>query len=546
MKTRLARREFLKNAGRGFAAVGIGNAFYDVLLGHILQAAVGAEVSGAAVVSGMNYVHLTLSGAPPRWFFDLPLTPSGQTAQNFVAGNFGTMLETTASGIKPIYQTIKVNNGSGTISLPPVWGMNLNNQNFSTLLPHTAFIRGVDMEINNHGLSNGRQVAPIIGGYSISGMLADVSTMPIPSVVDTSPAAGAFRSRKGLAVSPLSFAEDARARATVNPIGTLLKPFAEFRTGRAVHANDRARLQEQALSAIEAFGEKRGVASSALPKMYENAINLIDEKIISKSADWVSVVDKYRAIIKEALNPKTGTLPGIYDKAIKSSSSSMFRIDVNNLVASDDIRNLLNEKTNIASMAEGFAVMEVLLGVVTSSFTLKMDEMVNLMVGSSLLRLAHDQHNVGSVVSTMYTTLYYRAMLGCLTEFVTSLKRRDIFDQTLIHISSEFNRTPRLDGSGSDHGFMAGNATLISGMLKQNTVIGNIKTDDAALGQYRGTFGVAANYGLDGYKRPIQVNDIALTITSMLQIGNIVTNGRALLQKQGALWVAREGEAKNV
>jgi uncharacterized protein (DUF1501 family) len=139
----------------------------------------------------------------------------------------------------------------------------------------------------------------------------------------------------------------------------------------------------------------------------------------------------------------------------------------------------------------------------------------------------------------------YRGVLGCLTEYVTQLKAKGIFDRTVIHISAEFNRTPKADGTGADHGFMASNTTLISGMVAAPGVVGNIQKASLS-NTYQGTFGVATPYVLDNFNRPIQVNDVARTLSAMLGVDDIVTNGRALLKPENGKWVLRKPEAKNV
>ena len=540
MSIRNSRREFLRRASQSLAIAGISSTFYDVILGRILQAAVASE-SGAAK-SGYNYVHLSLPGGPPRWFFDLPLTPGGQTPSNFIAGGFGTILD----GGKAVYSASKVVTGGKSIYLPPVWNMGLANQRFTDLLPNTVFIRGLDMEINNHPLSNARQVAPIIGGLSISGVMADSSFQPIPSIVDTNnSAATGFRSKKGLANSTINFTERANNRAGENPITNLLTPFAEFRTGRNIHTSQRTRLQEQALAQIEAFGESRGVTANALPQMYENAMELIDQKITSAAAQWVATVDRYRAIISEAIRPNKGSLPGIFDKAVATTKTDAFNFAAGGIrVELADMRDMMDQTTSITKMAEGFAVMEILLDTVTSTFTLGMPPFNSLRTGTALRNATHDQHDIGSSASTMITTLWYRAFLGCLTEFTSRLKARNVFDRTIIHISAEFNRTPKTNHAGSDHGYMAGNTTLITGMVNQNVIMGNIKKDYNST--YRGTFGVASDFTVDGSSRPIQVNDVALTITSMLGVKSVVTNGRPLLKPDGNVWIPKKSEADNV
>ena len=83
-------------------------------------------------------------------------------------------------------------------------------------------------------------------------------------------------------------------------------------------------------------------------------------------------------------------------------------------------------------------------------------------------------------------------------------------------------------------------------MVGECTVLGNIQVASSSK-TYHGTYGIAGIYMPNkNYNRPIQINDVARTITSMLKVDDVVTNGRPLLEPQGALWVApRNKEAKN-
>lgn len=542
MKTNFARREFLRRSALTIGGLGVSSAVFESIIAQFFARAVAQTLSKEINPSGY-YIHMSLPGGPPRWCFDLPLAPMGVSTSTFVQGNFGTRIEKVGSEFKSIYSVDKHVIGNKTVYLPPVWKYGLVKHRFTEILPHTAFIRGMDMEINNHNLSNARQTAPTIGGISLNGVVADAARRPIPCVVDTTSFSGrGFRSVKGFSSSALNYTES----ATINPVSSLLTPFKNFMAGRFVHSPQANALQEQAFKEFEKYATARGVASSSLTDMYDNAMQLIEENIFSLSAKWPNTVAKYRAIVGEALSPKKGTLPGLFDLAITSQSSALFVTDrLGNKLRLTDARDMLGSTTKAPQMAENFAIAEILLDNVTSTMNLSFRGLSGVQRGGSVFDLIHDQHDIGSLVSTLGTTIFYRALLGCMTEFVDVLKDQKIFDRTVIHISSEFNRTPRIDGSGSDHGFMASNATLISGMIKQNEVIGNIQKADYDT-VYKGTFGVARPYVLDGFNRPIQVNDVARTISAMLGVDDIVTNGRSLLAPKGGVWSVRKAEANNV
>ncbi len=543
MKPRLARREFLKQLSATTALVGGGSLIFDTLLGPLLQKAF-AQTAGFAINPTGYYVHMNFPGGPPRWMLDLPLTPDGLSERNFEKGSFGTLFEKGGDGVvRPAYVVAPFQSGSKTFYLPPVWGMGTSQSDFRQLLDHTLFIRGMDMEINNHGLSNSRQIAPIIGGLSLSGVVADGAKRPIPTVVDSSSnAAGAFKGRSGFGANVISYTES----ASTNPISSLLKAFQALPADRSIHAGTSRTLQDQALDKFDQFAQAKGVTRSALSQGYENALALIDQNIFALSDQWATTVEKYRQLIAAALKPAKGTLPGLFDLKIPTRSDGTCLAAQNTHADLPDLRDMVTENIIAPRMAENFAVAEILLDRITSTMTLSFASPQNVLYSSGKsINLSNDQHYIGNMVSTLMTTLMFRAFLSCLTEFVSTLKIRGIFDRTVIHLGSEFNRNPKTDGTGSDHGVSSSGASLISGMIGQCAVIGNIQKATSS-SSYKGTIGVAKPYVLEGYDRPIQVNDVARTVSAMLGVEDVTTNGRSLLAPSGQFWIPKKPEAENV
>ncbi len=547
MSVKFSRRRFLKEISKSFGYLGLSAVGLELLGKSILQKALAASGANALNPSGY-YVHWTFPSAPPRWYFDLLLTPQGQTSSNFIPGGFGNIFENVGSAVTVAHRADKhVINGK-TIYLPPVWSFTPPGQtDFKSILPHTLFIRGMDMEIDNHGLSNQRQVSPVIGGISISGAVADKAARAFPAITDPgSSAAQGFKSARGLARYDATYT----VNNTVNPVKTLLKPFEPFFAGRSQHSGDQIALQEQAFKEFEKQATQKGINSGSLNLMYDNAMQLIADNVISIGEQWQGVFSKYSNLIESAFKGQIGKLPGVMDKAIPGSTTDVrFRYertaaDTLNLA---DIRQMIQDTTIIPRLAENFAIAELTLDSLTSNLTLSAlpFQRVNF---NGTKNSTHDQHFVGTVVQTIQNTLFYRAFLAGLTEQVRVLKEKGLFDRTVIHISAEFNRAPRIDGSGSDHLPHGSNATIISGMINEVGVVGNIKKGGIpGSTNYVGTFGYAANYELDKFVRPIQVNDVALTITSMLGVESVVTNGRSLLALDTATgkWKVRKAEAKN-
>lgn len=539
-----SRRQFLKHWGQTVGVLGMSSTAVEILTSTLLNECFAAT---QGKTSKANYVMWYMSLGPPRWMFDLLLTPAGLNSKNFVSGNFGTKIIKSASGkLNVEYDVDRHRVGHKDLYLPPVWKMGTSGQNYASILPHTAFFRGVHMEINNHSLSAQRQLSPVIGHESISGSVANKSWAPIPGITEPGlyPSI-AFKSFRGLVSTDIDY----RQSGSTNPIRSALKPFVPFYKNRPAHTGDQVALQQQALQQFENQAERQGIQASALTDMYDSAMSLIDQNVYRIGDQWKEVYDKYDRLITAALHPHKGSLPGIYDKPIAASKSDgRFRYgrESGEIANMADIRDLIASDTNISHLAENFAISELALGRFTSSLMLGMRPLSRVHFPSGPMTVSNDQHFLGSILSTMITTLNYRAFLAGLTEQVRVLKDKGLFSNTVLHLASEFNRSPLASGQGSDHGYFASNATVISGMIKNVSVVGNIQKASYN-DSYKGTFGVAANYNTAGENRPIRVNDVALTITSMLGAEPVITNGRSLLapNKNGD-WTPILDEAKNV
>src|SRR5690606_1086207 len=116
------------------------------------------------------------------------------------------------------------------------------------------------------------------------------------------------------------------------------------------------------------------------------------------------------------------------------------------------------------------------------------------------------------------------------------------WNKTIIQTGSEFNRNPRTDGSGADHAPGASTVSIYSGLINGAACVGNVRTDTNL-----GTYGVAANFQIEGEDRRLRFNDVARTITTMAGSPDIVTNGVSLMKPDGSGgWVPKLKVAKNV
>ena len=403
------------------------------------------------------------------------------------------------------------------------------------------------MEINSHPLSNSRQVAPIFGGKSLHGVIADLMGSPIPAVVNGSPSGLAFKSDKGLG--------SVNADYSNNPVSSIISPFKNLPNNISYRTNEVQPIIDQFLNRIERYAESNRIPSSTLKEAHDSANQLIQLNIDSLALNWNSLLSKYTAIVNEALNSKYDELVGVNDKPIPLIAGDLrFKYAKTGsgdaLLDLSDAREMIDGNVQKIEISRQFALTEFLM---TTGICSVVDlncagNVLNNVKVSSSKRgaIVCDQHDVGSVTSVIATTHFYRGLLAAMTELVKVLKDKRVFNKTIIHISSEFNRSPRADGAGSDHGIKGGSASLISGMFNEVAFIGNILKDGTPSNP--GTWGVAADWEFEnGDKRPIHVNDIARSITAMTGAKDIVSNGYPLVQPSGnGFWVPKKAGGKNV
>lgn len=539
-RIRKERREFLKNAAKSVAVLGLGPTAIETLLSSFLNRA------EAQVLHEKFYVHLSLPQGPPRWFFDLPTNPGG-VAGDFMAGGFGTAIDASGDIAKAVMSSMSYTANGKTYKLPPIWGQGPSGRAYTSILANTTFIRGMDMEINNHAISNQRQVAPIIGGKSITGALADVSKMPMPGIIDNGSAASqVFRSGRGLAPSAL-----ARPTASApNPLISFLSSFKPLASTSPVSGPAWEQAIKQSLNEFDKYIDDHELKKSSLADAYEQANELIKSNTYDLTNKWATVFPKYEALVKEAFNRER--INQLFNQPVKADGSKAFSIDGPSsqiFLSSTDLRTMFNAETTAPFMASNFAIAEILLtSKVTSNATLGFGSPTGFQLGSTAFAVTHDQHRIGSVVTLLSHTAFYRALLNCLHEFIAVLKHNNMFNDTVIHIAAEFNRTPRADGSGSDHGFYGANATLISGMIQKFAVIGNVYADGrlGAGDSYAGTWGRAAPFRISSSEtRAILPQDVALTACAMLGAAPVSANGYNLLNGNAG-WAPVRSDALNV
>jgi hypothetical protein len=137
-----------------------------------------------------------------------------------------------------------------------------------------------------------------------------------------------------------------------------------------------------------------------------------------------------------------------------------------------------------------------------------------------------DEHGTGTVTSLIIASHLFRATAACINELITSLKTKGIWNETVIQLGSEFNRSPT-HGSGwggSNHGFKGCASSFFSGAIQKPYVIGNIALNKGETGAY-GTWGGSAATGA----RDLVLGNQVTSIAKMLRIQTPTPNDGALV-----------------
>lgn len=531
-----SRRKFLQNSASVLSLAGLSHGMANAVIQSIAKSAFANSASNLA--STKKYIYLSLDSAPPRWFFDIPLTPNSPSTDYYPKNNtIGNYINRSGNDI--IIENRPWKDPASGLYLPPVWGSNPKTASgdFANLKNNLFFFRGVDMEIDNHTVTRLRNQAPTIGGFSIAGMFSSRTSSPIPSVVSGS-IGDSFRAEK--IISPITVAHTGVSN-TNNSITTAMNYVAG-----ATPVKDS--LMKQQLSFFDSYARSNGFANYGIKEAKDKADSMIIEGVKQFTDQWSTIYGKYTALIKEAMqNSKnrdkfatTQAIPNTRDYRMTYQATG----GILSLAEISDVKSTTtSDKCAPPQMAAIFACLEILIvnGITSVCvFSLPNGVMDNVQRTNSgaTFNMNSDQHTVGTLLSTYVTSHFYRCLLICMDEFARVLTSNNMWKDTLIQFGSEFGRNPRENLSGSDHQTMAGSALLVSGSFNENRIVGNLVSN--ARSGYRGFTGTGTGIAnLNGAQ--LRVNDIVKTVSHFLDIRPPTENGASLL-----LLTKNQLEKKNV
>ncbi|MCK6597301.1 MAG: hypothetical protein L6Q37_02970 [Bdellovibrionaceae bacterium] len=575
MSSQFDRRKFLKNSLLTLPTVGFLEQLMMMTVEGLVNQALAETLSSD---KPRNYVQLHLDNGWNRTSFDAILALSADDLANrFVRNPFMGTAFTTDSSNNVTALEYKTFSYKG-VQAPWLWQFDVSKKGggrrpMSELLDHMAVIRGFSSGIDGHEFNRLRVTYPEPQGVSIGGAVADQSASLMAAVVHRS--ANWFRSKNGIGATPVSI-----GNMSFNSISDIRKSFDFTSVASKAPLVKKAQYQqviEKATNAIKKIRQGDGNYSENLKKNLANAESVVNAAAEDLSSIWNTLASKYKTIIENSVNPSIlypSGIPGITDKVLLTPSvanPSLFRFSgglsgvTSNYIPEQGIDFRVpftqafdgTHPITLANLWSHFALIEYCL---TRGSTQSI--MTNI-AGNSLQNLNFnninmynggadntafstlpspvksygiynsDEHYGGAYASLMCQVLTYRGLSAGLLELVDVLKAstvdgKNLFDETVIHLTSDFNRSPRRDGTGSDHGYWAHHTSVISGAFSGNgpVVTGNILvknagprgTDNVTSGSSFGTWGAAAPVRFGSEKETVMLKHVTASIAHLLRL----------------------------
>jgi hypothetical protein len=475
-KVDFARRHALKILGAATLAPVFKNP-----VAHLMDSMVKGLIHEARAVTGgkapRNLVVFYLPGGAPRWSFDQIHDPYVTGISN--AGNL-QVVNGMSGGNSTMLKVPIGFSGGRTLYLPPIWNSNLPVASggfvpMSNVLNNAMIIQGVNMLADGHSGNAAALVQPNSSAPSYGGFVADASESSVPSIA-LPYGQYSYRAPSGGGITPIF--------GFSNPLGNLLSPFEQQSTNSGFLSR-RAAMDLAMKSALQKLGQFAGSSDPAALALFSSqnkAENLLKSSLGDLSGSYSTLFTKYQSLMRLAIDQSKAGVAGVTNSAIAASNFSAahrkYQIPGGALIAATqtDLRDLITATTFVDGLAENFAITEYMI---TNGYSQYVSagygdlQALEPVSGGGLVASTSDEHDVGSIVSLIVNTARYRAFYACMNEFISVLKTKNLWSNSVILYGSEFNRAPRSDASGSDHGWQANVYTILSGAIDGPYMVGN-------------------------------------------------------------------------
>lgn len=508
----ISRRDVLKQMGIAIGSAALRNPV-QMLIGAVAsnfaQRAAAEEVGRAY----RKYIYMQSHGAPPRWMFDLFLTPYG--TENFTSNPMVGTRYRAVNGryVSPEYATYSYQG----LNLPWMWQFNLpavggGVRPMTDLLNHMLVIQGIRLEVEGHPRASMLRFQPFGSAMTLGGLASDIGRSKLPAVECNS---------KFFAYQSLQNNSVISMMPTGNLIDQLFGSFNQ--QASAGFASRRMQVNEavnQAVSVLNKFASTDHPGASSVGRSIAAANDLINLSLGDLQSAWTGLYNKYSELIQRALQTKN--LPGISDLPVGATVGSRavnpYNLNFGTVGGMDDLRGMFTPATSqIEMMAENFALAEFAMtrGLV-DFMSLGNMNIVNINRNGQNIYQQPDEHGTGSMPSLLINTMHFLAYSACLVEFIDQLKAANVFNDTVLEVGSEFGRAPRASEANSEHGGNASSSSLFCGAIQGPHVIGNIVGNSTFADIFPGSWGEGAP--IDGRSNEVvTIEHVSNSIATMMK-----------------------------
>lgn len=487
-----------------------------------------AEANG--MEGARNYINISMPGGPIRYAFDHWLrtnTSDPAMAFNPMITNRFTSSGGVVNGLE--YSTFNYNG----VLVPHMFSHSVFNganaqRPLTDLLNNMLVIRGYASGFDGHSFNATIQQSPVGGLSSVMGLAADYSAKTFEAV--EWPARGnfgSFSSSRGKSLNVLS---------SQKPLHALLegfsRPKADSIKGRSLKERHRDAF-DLAQARLKAYSQSDNAGAVILGKNLSNAVEMMKKGTGNIESYWPEALARYRRVMENSM--RQSNLLGVSDAQMISAQTPMWKLHISAgnrgavLANTFDARLLISQMQPPAFLIEGLALAEYILKEnMASTLNIQPSELIGLLaaeVGGGLMSQngPFDMHETGAFPAVLVATALYRGLAAGLLELIDQLKNTtvngvDVWSETVVQLLSEFDRTGRDDGSGSDHGFNQMVTSAFSGAIKNGPfVVGNIYRMSSS-GGYTGSQGQSAP--IEGYTQAGVPNPTmaASTIAELLRV----------------------------
>lgn len=592
----------LLGAESAYANSGIATLLNSLVTGQISQAQARSLKRALAMQNTRNFVQLNMYGAPSRYFFDHPLRPNDSDKFLECKGMYNSIAKVDLANphlIKGEYVDTKING----INMPFLWNYDVAKVGGGTrpmreLMSNMLMIRGCVMGTDGHPINCEKQVAPVSGDYSITGLVADNSTAFFPSVsLGSSPANKAFKSPKNVSAIEVPLDTD-------DYISYLLEVFyKQAQNASSISSNSEKEI-EKALGVLQKYSLSNNPGAEVIYNERLKIEKLIKTTVGNFSEASQQLTKKYDQLFNRSLalseikGVTNQAVPGlkfpitVAGKAKRQEAMGSHTFDHSSYIANSDVREVFT-KVKADNLAKSFALGEFVLTEGLSSSILLVPPvhdrgnlLMDIMVKDSMYDVSQievnyseannettfslkkdaaysttqkpifvtDSHGSGWLTHVMACNLFYRGLSSCFLEFIDQMKSKKIsgstslFDETVFQYATEFERAPNNDGAGTQHNFLACATSLYSGIIKKPEVIGNIYTGSKIPVNTTlplGTIGTAAPINALN-NRKISISHISSTLSEMLRVPKVSSRADSLVAVENGKLKSKIEPAANV